>query len=190
MTWKPKKAPVQPGSIERLWEKYGTWVVGGLAVVLAVVLVVMLFRRHQETRARTGQAELEEINRRLPTAVAQLKRLDFEYGDTVLGPRIRLKLAQALFHQGEYDQAESLFSKLVEDKTLLPVERVQVELGLAYLAQERNNLAEARERFKQLEKDGLYAFEARRMLGVIDKMEQEQSARKGGGQKTGNEPKR
>jgi len=186
MTWKPKKTPIQAGSIERIWEKYGTWVLGAVTVVLVVVLAVMFVHRYREGKLRTGETELEGIGRELPTAVTQLRRLEFEYGDTALGPRVQLRLAQVLFWRGEYDEA--LYRKLLEDKTLKPLEKAQVNLGLAYLAQERNNLAEARERFEQVRKEELYASEAARMIDVIDKMETKPSP-KGKEDKDGMAPK-
>jgi len=163
----PGPAPV----LERIWETYGTWITGGVAVVAAAVLVVTLLQRHRENRFLTGVAELEKISEDDPLASMQLEKLELEYGETSLGPRIQLKLAQTLYRGGDYGGAEKLFKQVAENKTAMRLDRLEAGLGLAYVAQEQGNLAEARARYEQVEKDGLYAFEARRMLKLLDKIE-------------------
>ena len=173
MTWKPKKQNVEVSTVEELWEKYGTWFTGAVALALAVVLCVMLYNRWAEGRMRKGQSELEMINRESPGASMQLKRLALEYGDSKLGPAIQVKLAQVMYRDGEYAAAETLLVKLKADKALSGVDRAQANLELAYLAQEKGEVAEALKRFKTVEEDGLYAFEAKRMTALLEKLQKE-----------------
>ena len=168
MAAKRRKAPASPHAAQRFWQEYGTWVTTGLTVVLAVVLAGMLFQRHRERQLREGEAELLGVRVGDPTAVVVLKQLAREYGDTRLGPRIQLKHAQALLRSGDFDEAEEQFTRLLQNKAVLQLERVQAHLGLAYVAQEKGDLDEARRRFERVEDDGLYASEARRMLELID----------------------
>jgi hypothetical protein len=146
MTWKPKKQAMEASTVEELWEKYGTWFTGAVAVVLAVVLVVMLVNRWTESRLRKGQSELEMIE---------------------------IKLAQVMYRNGEFAAGETLLQKLKADKVLSGVDRAQVDLELAYLAQEKGDVAEALKRFKTVEADGLYAFEAKRMTALLEKLQKE-----------------
>jgi hypothetical protein len=171
MTIRRKTEPSPVPMLEGIWETYGTWITGGVALVLVVVLAGMLVRRHRESRFLTGVAELEKISQDDPMAAMQLNRLELDYGDTTLGPRIQLKLAQVLYRGGDYDGAEKLFKQVAENKTAMRLDQLQAGLGLAYVAQEKGDLAEARTRYEQVEKDGLYAFEARRMLKLLDKIQ-------------------
>jgi len=171
MTWKPKRQATPVSAVEALWEKYGTWITGAVAVGLAAWLAVILVGRWQEGKLKKGQADLEQINRDDPGAAMQLKRLQLEYGDTKVGPRIQLKLAQVMYHNGDFPGAEKLLEPLRGNKDLLPVDRAEVNLELAYLAQERGALAEARKRFEVVRDEGLYAWEADQMLKLLDQME-------------------
>jgi len=173
MAAKRRKAPTPPHTLQRLWQQYGTWVTTAVTVVLAVVLVGMLFQRHRERELRKGEAELLAVRVGDPGAAMVLKRLALEYGDTKLGPRIQLKHAQALLRSGDLDEAEGQFARLLQDEAIRPLERVQAHLGLAYVAQEKGHLEEARRRFERVEEDGLYASEARRMLELIDSTAEE-----------------
>ena len=183
MTFKRKAEPGPVPFVERIWETYGTWITGGIVLVLGVVLAVMLVQRHRESRFLAGVAELENISPDDATAPMNLKRLEFEYGDTSLGPRIQLKQAQVLYRDGDYDGAEKAFKKVAENAKAGRLERLEAQLGLAYVAQEKGDLAQARTRYEQVAKDGLYAFEARRMLALIDQMQKRVVGRGGEGAK-------
>jgi predicted negative regulator of RcsB-dependent stress response len=171
MTFRRKAEPGPVPLVEQIWETYGTWITGGVVVVLAGALVIMLVQRHRESRFLKGVAELENISQDDPLAAMRLEHLELDYGDTSLGPGIELKRAQMLYRDGDYDGAEKLFKKVAENVKAGRLERLEAGLGLAYVAQEKGDLAEARKRYEQVEKDGLYAFEARRMLRLLDKME-------------------
>ena len=173
MTWKPKKQTMELSTVEELWEKYGTWFTGAIAAALAVWLVVMLVGKWQDSRIHKGQAELEGINPESPGASMQLKRLTLEYGGTKMGPSIQVKLAQVMYRTGDYDGARTLLEKLKAEKDVMGVDRAQADLELAYIALEKGDIDEARKRFKVVEDEGLYAFEAKRMIALLDKLQKE-----------------
>ncbi len=189
MTWKPKKQQVlAPTALEVYWEKYGTWILGAVTVVLAVVLVSMLVRQYTEGKGRRGQSELSAIQLSDPTAKGQLEKLLLEYGGTKLGPQIQLKEAQVMFRAGKREDlegAEKMLEGLRGDQRLSTVDRAQVTLTLAYTAMEladgaqkrgeteeaRRRYDEARKRFEDVEKEELYAAEAKHMLEVLGRMQ-------------------
>ncbi len=184
MTWKPKKQEVAVTGLDRLWEQYGTWISGAVTVVLAAWLVYVLVGRWNESRLRKGQAELGRIMVDDPGASMRLKALAVDYGNTKVGPQIQLKLAQIMFRAGEYEDAEKTLKALVGDARLTDVDRAQVNLARAYVAQElatqagqkgdlateKSLLEEARKRYEVAKEDGLYAAEAKHMLEVLDRM--------------------
>jgi len=176
MARKPSRTPPPTVSLQRFWEKYGTWVSSVVVGVLIVVLVMTLLERHRSRQVARGRAELDNVQRDDPGAVMRLKKLELDYADTELVDVIRLRLAQALLRAERHDEAEQAFNALLENKDLLKLYRVQTHLGLAYVAQGKKDYVEARRRFKQVEEDKLYAVEARRMLELIDKLEKEKPA--------------
>jgi len=172
MTWKPKKKQTLDASLlERYWEKYGTWVSGALAVVLAVVLVVVLVNRYYESKAQKGQGELDAVSADDPNALQRLQVLAHDYGETRLDAKIQLKLAQVQFLRGDYPGAEKTLGTLRGSQDLPAVDRAQVDLTLAYVAQEKGEFAEARRRYQVVEDGGLYATEAKHMLDVLDRVQ-------------------
>ena len=179
MTFKRKAEPGPVPLVERIWETYGTWITGAIVLALAAALGGMLLQRHRENRFLTGVADLETISQDDPTAAMHLKHLENDYGDTPLGPRIQLKWAQVLYRDGDFDGAEKRFKQVAENVKAGRLERLEAGLGLAYVAQEKGDLVEARKRYQQAEKDGLFAFEARRMLSLLDKMQKNVASRAG-----------
>ena len=174
MTWKPKKKQTLDASLlEQYWEKYGTWVSGALAVALAVVLVVVLMNRYYDSQARKGQTELDAISSEDPNSLQRLQVLAHDYGGTRLDSQIQLKLAQVMYLKGDYEGAEKALLPLRRAAGLSSVDRAQVNLTLAYAAQERGDYAEARRRYKTVEEDGLYASEAKHMQEVLDRVEKQ-----------------
>jgi hypothetical protein len=183
MTWKPKKQEVAATGLAKFWEDYGTWISGAVTVVLAVVLVVVLVRRYNESRLAKGQAELSAISPEDAGARMQLKRLAAEYGDTRLGPQIQLKLALVMCRAGEYEEAEKTLEAVRGDARLSDIERSQVNLTRGYAAQERaaqagrkgdpamekTLLDEARKHYEAVKDDPLYGAEAKHMLEVLDR---------------------
>jgi len=179
MARKKRREPSPGSPLQQTWEKYGTWITAVVAAVLVVVLAVTLMRRHAERRLAKGRAELTSIARDDVNAVMRLKRLELEYDDTELADGIQLKLAQALQHDKRYDEAEKGFRKLIDREDVLPVYRVQARLGWAYAALAKKEYAEARKRFQQVKEDKLYAFEARRMLELIDELDKKETPTEG-----------
>lgn len=183
MTWKPKKQEVAATGIAKFWEDYGTWISGAVTVALAVVLVVILVRRYNESQLAKGQAELGAISVEDAGSRMQLKRLATEYGDTKLGPQIQLKLALVMCRAGDYEEAEKTLEAVRGDARLSDIERSQVNLTRGYAAQERamqagqkgdlatekTLLDEARKRYEAVKDDPLYGAEAKHMLEVLDR---------------------
>lgn len=173
MTWKPKKKPIESSTFDELWEKYGTWITGAVVVVLAAVLAGMLINRYVEGKQKKGQEELEKIDPGAAGTEMQLRKLESEYGDSPLTLRIRLKLAQAMYQNGDYAGAEQVLDKLHGEKSLMALERAEVDLQRAYVAQERGDTDEALRRYEVVEKEGLYASEAKRLIALLDEAKKE-----------------
>ncbi len=170
MTWKPKKPDtIDATSLEMFWEKWGTWISGAVALVLAGVLVYVLIQRWYDSQAAKGRGELENIRAEDPTAKMHLARLARDYGSTPLGPAIQIKLAEALYHEGDYAGVEKTLAGLRGNAAVTPLNRAAADLLLAYAAEEQGNVEEARARYKVVEDDGLYIDEAKHMLGVLDR---------------------
>ena len=56
---KAKRGAAPTSPIVGMWEKYGTWVTGGLTVILALILVGVILRRREEVlRHRSSRVRL------------------------------------------------------------------------------------------------------------------------------------
>jgi tetratricopeptide (TPR) repeat protein len=172
-----RKQPVAASDLQRFWEKYGTWMSAGVAVVLALLLVMTLYRRHAESRLAEGRVRLDMIGHDKDDAV-RLEALAQEYRGTALEPGIELKLGRVLYRSGDSEAAERRFNNVLESETAHDLDRAQAHLGLAYAAQARGDLAEARKRYEKVREDRLYASEAERMLALLDKMEPKEAPEK------------
>lgn len=177
---------------KRMWDKYGGWVLGAVALVLVVVLTVTLVGRYRQSKVDEYLERLSEIStthlrqemrsRRNPRAGGsaqleagaalteqRLRALLYECDYDEVRVKIELRLAQMLLKRENYEEAEELFLKVSENEALDRLERVQTNLGLAYTAMGLGNLEEARARWERVGEDKLYVVEAETNIKLIDR---------------------
>jgi len=189
------RTPARPShGIAAIWEKHGTWVVGLLAVALLIMLGMMMYSRHRETKRTEFLQRVATVNSRLTNAELQLRMrlqvygldsiepikpvaaatelelqqllLDCEHDD--IRARINLSLGQAQLKQEKFAEAETTLSALSGNEALEYLDRAHLNLGLAYAKQGLDKLAEARVLWEKVRDDDLYAIEALRNMALID----------------------
>ena len=184
MVAKSRRVAPTPSRVEQLWEKYGTWIISGVVLVLLVVLSIVLVRRYLEGKVRQQREEFaavshpidasrlqgpEQLKAYLPQAERELRQQLVSCENPKLRAQIELRLAQILLKQESYADAEAMLVALDANEHLSRVDRALVHLALAYAAQGQNKLAEARTHWERVIADKLYVMEARTQIALIDK---------------------
>lgn len=152
------------------WTKHnrGMLVAVGGVVVIIVAVVLYGYMGGQE-HAR----DAERLYAALPhTGIARLSALTdlkLNYSDTPTGVRITLDLADELYEQRQFTQAESAYSEVLTKYGESDIYAVRARLGLAYCAQEMRDYERARKLYEEVKTaGGLYATEAERMLKLLE----------------------
>ena len=162
------KTPIE--ALMGVWKKYGTLIMGGLALVLIIVLVVNWTGHRAEGRLEEAKKELADIAGDDPNRLTRLMQLEHKYGDTEIGPRVRMELSWEHLRQRDYAKAEPLLNEFLAASDSVPAYfKARARLGLAYVAMDRKKYDEARTLFETVKREKLYATEAERMLKVIEK---------------------
>ena len=166
----PERTTTPIEALMGVWKKYGTLLMGGLALVLIIILVVNWTGRRAEGRLEEAKKELADIAADDPNRLTRLMQLEHEYGDTEIGPKVRMELSWEHLRQRDYAKAEPLLNEFLAAPDSMPAYfKARARLGLAYVAMDRKKYDEARTLFETVKRERLYATEAERMLAVIGK---------------------
>ena len=117
--------------------------------------------------------DAEQLYAALPrTGIARLEALTvlkINYADTPIGVRVTLDLADELYGQRQFAQAESAYREVLTRYGESGIYAVCARLGLAYCAQETEDYERARKLYEEVKTaGGLYAAEAERMLKLLE----------------------
>ena len=148
-----------------------TVVVGVLVVILVVVLfwVFQKSRRHEEASLlydrSLGYAAMQSDT---ATRIQTLKDLVQNYGDVPVAVEARVDLADLMYAQGNYVEAQKYYQAVVESAGAQKISAARARLGLAYTAEQTGDYDKARVLYQEVVKDGLYVEEAKRMLKTLE----------------------
>jgi hypothetical protein len=157
--------------IARLWDKYGVYVVGLAALILAGVGGYQLWQSRQATLANEGGALYESATDLLAEGKTDeaLKAYETlaEGGHRGYATLAALQAAGADLKAGKLDAAEAQYEKIIKDSTSDPLLKSFAILQAASLRLGKADLPEMRNRLNDLTADGNpWRFNARELLGM------------------------
>jgi outer membrane protein assembly factor BamD (BamD/ComL family) len=118
-------------------------------------------RRHasQDRRAEPDDEQnpiprFKTEKERVDAAVAELDKLDKQYGGTDVAKQALLFRAGILYEQGKYDDAYNAYEKLLASQPKSPAVQVLAKEGAALCDEARNRFDDALSKYKTLVPDG------------------------------------
>ncbi len=155
----------------KLWQQYGTYVVGGVALLVAFFGGWQWYSAYQLNRAQTAGAQFSEALERLQgdkkeDGIKGLEQIASE-GSPAYAVLAKLRLAGEHREAGENDKALALYEQVAKDGGVDRYLSSFAELQIASLKVDSASWTDVENRLKPLmEEDAPWRFSARELLGL------------------------
>lgn len=165
------EAELRKEKAAKLWDKYGVYVVGAVALLLALVGGHQLWQTRQQSLAYDGGALFEQALQLTKDGKAEEAGKSYaalaEGGHRGYATLAALQLAAADLKAGKTDTALAQFEKIASDSTADPMLKNFATLQAASLRLGTADLPEMQNRLNALAVDGNpWRFSARELLGL------------------------
>lgn len=157
--------------LAKLWDTYGVYVVGLVAVVIAAIGGYQLWQGRQATLAAEGGALYDQATQLATDGKSEeaIKAYDAlaEGGHRGYAALAALQAAGADLKAGKLDEAQAQFEKVAKDSTSDPLLKSFATLQAASIRLGKADLPEMQNRLNDLAADGNpWRFNARELLGM------------------------